>query len=512
MTLINDKNNIKFKTYEDFDPEALYTYAGLDCIATSTLFERLYPRLSEQPEYTHFSKGVPKEIRLLSIQESMERYAMPAHEFIIDMEINGIKYDVEENRRINSRMIQEVGELEERIFTSIGKKIDLNSGKVLGEYLYGELGLEAPYKTKKGEPSTDGDALKELAKILGFEWLGDVGKRNDIISVHRTFVENYVKDFVKRDGRIHPSYNLHGTSSFRITGNGPNLTQLPREKHGYNVRCCYTVENGFVFLAFDFKSCEVKILGALCRDPKLLEAIERDLDFHSFSASAMYGIPYEDFIGVLHDETHKLYKDYKLKRQAAKVLTFSIIFGSTARGVAFQLGLEEEQSQQLIDLYFKTYPLIEVYIKDSHKIAETNQFVVSPFGQRKWEFGTRKEYKPTAVYNACKRNSANMRIQNTASSIGLFCFSALNEQIKKLGGKSICTVYDSLEMEVPIEHAAKAIELAYYYMNVYPQKHFDWLTFPIGADGEIGRNWGTLYPVNHGITQNDIFKLLGANN
>lgn len=510
--LLEEKNKPIYRTFEDYPSEDLYIYAGLDCVATSTLFERLHPRLIEQPEYVHFSKDKSANIKLMSVEESMRRYTMPAHNFIIDMEINGIKYDIEKNKEIARRMVAEIAELEDRIFTAIEEKIDLNSGKIIGEYLYGKRGLTAPFTTKTGEPSTDGDALKELAQSTGFEWLFNIAKRNDIVSVYRTFVENYVIDFVKRDGRIHPSYNLHGTSSFRITGDSPNLTQLPNAKHGYNIRCCYTVEDGYMFLAGDFSSCEVKVLGALCRDPKLLKAIEDGLDFHILTASSLYKIPYDEIVAVLKDEHHPLYRDYKFKRQAAKACTFSILYGATPRGMAYTLGISEEEAVILISLYFKEYPLIEVYVRDSHRIAEANQFVVSPFGQRKWEFGTRKEFKYTAVYNACKRNSANMRIQNTASSIGLFCFSALNEEIKKFGGRAICTVYDSLEMEIPIQHAAEAVKLGYYYFNEYPQKCFDWLDFSIGADFEAGYNWGELNAVKSGMTQDEILKLIGVRN
>lgn len=510
--LLEEKDKPVYKTYEDYDPDKLFTYAGLDCVATSTLFERIRPRLIEEAEYLHYSKGLGTKNKLMSIEESMRRYTMPAHEFIIDMEINGIKYDIEANKTISRKMVGEIAELEDKVFTAIGKEIDLNSGRDIAKLLYEEKGFTPPFTTKTGEPSTDGDAMKELAKSTGLQWVADIGKRNDLRSVYSTFLETYIQDFVKRDGRIHPSYNLHGTSSFRITGDSPNLTQLPNAKHGYNIRLCYTVESGYVFIAFDFSSCEVKILGALCRDPKLLKAIEEGKDFHILTASNLYRIPYEELEAVLKDEAHPLYREYKFKRQAAKACTFSILYGATPRGMAYTLGISEEEATSLIALYFKEYPLIEVYVKDSHKIAEANNFVVTPFGQRKWEYGTRKEFKYTAVYNACKRNSANVRIQNTASSVGLFAFSALNNEIKKFGGRSICTVYDSLEMEIPIQHAAKAIELGYYYLNQYPQQCFPWLDFPIGADGEVGYNWGELHKVAPGITQDQVVNLIGTRN
>lgn len=321
-----------YHTYEDYPPEDLYLYAGVDCIVTSELASKLMPKCLKEPLYTTFLPyekaigGIGKRTdTLMSIMESYEEFTIPAHEFIIDLELNGIKYDIEGNIRTKIRMEAEIAELEAEIFRSI-PSINIDSGVVLGDYLYRVLGLEVAATTKTGEPSTDGDALKALAKLNpGLPWLVTLAKRNDIASLYRMFIANYVRDFVKRDGRIHPNYSMHGTGSFRIAGDSPNLTQLPRPKHGYNIRELYGVDEGNVFLAFDFSSAEVKILGALCKDPALLKAIEEGKDFHSLSAGKMYGVDYDVFIAVLSNEEHQLYKDYKNKRQYAKALTFGIL-------------------------------------------------------------------------------------------------------------------------------------------------------------------------------------------
>ena len=133
---------------------------------------------------------------------------------------------------------------------------------------------------KTGEPSLDGEALLKLSKAYpDLTWLSLIAKRNDIASLYRTFVANYVKDYVKSDGRIHPSFNLNGTGSFRISGEDPNLTQLPNIKHGYNIRELFTVPKGCIFLAADYSSAEVKVLGMICKDEKLLQAIKDGKDF-----------------------------------------------------------------------------------------------------------------------------------------------------------------------------------------------------------------------------------------
>ena len=63
--------------------------------------------------------------------------------------------------------------------------------------------------------------------------------------------------------------------------------------------------------------CEVKILAALSGDPNMIHACEQGYDFHSFSASMMMGITYEEF---LEKKSEKYYKD---QRQYAKSVTFN---------------------------------------------------------------------------------------------------------------------------------------------------------------------------------------------
>lgn len=323
-------------TYEDFDFDKLNIYAGIDCIATSELLSSLFPKITEEVPVIEFNdKGGRVTSHAPAIIESFHGLEIPAQEFIIDLEINGMGYSVPRNEFLSGRMVREIEELENKIWMGIGKKIDLNSGPAVARFLYEEKGFTPPTMTKGGEPATDGEALLTLAGLdpLGgkyvtqdpaFQYLADMAKRRDISSVHNTFVKTYVKDFVKRDGRIHPSYNQFGTSSFRITGSDPNLTQLPRPRHGYNVRSCFTEDEGYLFVSFDFSSAEVKVLANISKEPAMLKAIAEGLDFHSFSASSMRGIPYEEMIAVLSDQSHHKYKEYKELRQLSKVLTFSI--------------------------------------------------------------------------------------------------------------------------------------------------------------------------------------------
>lgn len=162
----------------------------------------------------------------------------------------------------------------------------------------------------------------------------------------------------------------------------------------------------------------------------------------------------------------------------------------------------------MINLYFTTFPKVKDFIDNSHKMAMWNQFVITPLGQRKREYGTHQVFKRTASYNAALRNAQNVLIQSTTSSVGLATFTELNNRIKPFGAKSICTVYDSLEIECPLDKAAEVIAVCYDTLDNWPVENFDFLELPIGCEGDVGISWGETKVVHPGVTQSEVLTIL----
>lgn len=184
------------------------------------------------------------------------------------------------------------------------------------------------------------------------------------------------------------------------------------------------------------------------------------------------------------------------------------MYGSSVAGIAKQLYLALPEAQRLVDLYFTTFPKVKDFIDSAHKTAMWNQFVITPLGQRKREYGTFPVFRSTAAYNAALRNAQNVLIQSTTSSIGLITFAELNRRIKPLGAKSTCTVYDSIEICCPVDKAAEVINLAYETLDKWPVETFDFLELPIGCEGDVGISWGETKVVHPGTTQDEVMALL----
>lgn len=184
--------------------------------------------------------------------------------------------------------------------------------------------------------------------------------------------------------------------------------------------------------------------------------------------------------------------------QASGKLGGTCLYGSSAAGIAAKQGVTKEQAEQFISMYLDAFPKIREYINESHQMAMQNGFVVTPIGRRKMEFGAFPSFKGTAAYNAALRNSQNVRIQSTASDIGLIAFSEVNRRVKALGGKCICTVYDSIEIEAPDDKLEEIIETCFYVMDDWVMERFPWMVLPIGVEGEMGPNWGDCRVVHRG--------------
>jgi DNA polymerase I-like protein with 3'-5' exonuclease and polymerase domains len=179
-------------------------------------------------------------------------------------------------------------------------------------------------------------------------------------------------------------------------------------------------------------------------------------------------------------------------------------------GIANTLNISVEEGEKLVGMYFNAFPGVKTYIEQTHAAAMLNQYVVTPFGHRRQFYGVQPVFKGTAAYNAGLRGSQNYIIQSTTSIIGCIMFAQINREIKKLGGVCTATIHDALSSEVPIEHAAKAIDIFFYYMRDWPKSEWGWLGLDMDCEVEIGYNWKTLEGVKQGTTQEEAMQILTA--
>ena len=136
------------------------------------------------------------------------------------------------------------------------------------------------------------------------------------------------------------------------------------------IREAFVPSEGRRLLSADYSQVELRILAHYSGDESLIEAFERGEDVHRRTAAEVDGIAPE---AVTADQ-----------RAHAKAINFGIIYGSSAFGLANQLGIAQAEAQATIDRYFARYRGVRRFLDETVEQARAQGFVRTLLGRRRY--------------------------------------------------------------------------------------------------------------------------------
>ena len=273
-------------------------------------------------------------------------------------------------------------------------------------------------------------------------------------------------------GRVHTNYSQAGSSTGRLSSNGPNLQNIPiRTERGREIRKAFEAEEGCVLLAADYSQVELRVLAHIAREVPLIEAFRQEQDIHAVTASRLFEIPLDQ---VTSEE-----------RGLGKTINFATIYGVSAFGLSSRTNMDPTEAQQFLDQYFATYPNVRKYIDETIRKAVEEGFVETLLGRRRIFL----ELQGNLPYNqrqALERQAINAPIQGTAADITKLAMINLHDRIKEAGlkAKMLLQVHDELVLEVPHEELDVVAPL----VRTEMESAFE-LIVPLRVDVEAGPNW-----------------------
>lgn len=375
------------------------------------------------------------------------------------------------------------------IFERRNKKIfNPNSVKQLQELFYDIMKLTPLKRTDSGAWSTDAETLAYLEHPLADAIL-DLRKKSKLVN---TYLSN-IKNGIDADNRLRSNFNIHGTTSGRLSSSGViNYQNIPRDDK--SIKKIFTARPGYKIVQCDLGTAEVYYAAVLSKDKFLQEAFKRGLDFHSYIAKQMFNIPLE--INKIKTDS-----EYSRFRQYSKAITFGIMFqagpGTVAETVNAEVDSEEsmiteQQAKQFINKYFKEAKELKRYIQDSNDFIELNAYIYSFFG-RKRRLPESRSRNPAIVKHAI-RSGFNFLIQSVASDINLLALIDLIDWIEESNySKDILpftVVHDSIVSEVKIELIPLYIKTTR--EIIQKDRGIGIEGCPIKVDFEVGPSWGEL--------------------
>ncbi len=438
--------------FDDVPLEKAAPYAAEDAEVTLRLHQKLYPMLDE---------------KLKSVFHDIE---MPLLTVLADMECLGVLIDLETLRKQGVRLKERICELEKEAFDLAGKEFNLNSPKQLQEILFDEQGLPVISKTPKGQPSTAESVLQELA--LDYRLPSVILEFRSLSKLVSTYIDALPRRVSPKNNRVHTSYNQAVAATGRLSSSEPNLQNIPiRKEEGRLIRQAFIASPGHCLLAADYSQIELRIMAHLSGDKNLLDAFAHDLDIHSATASEIFRVPLSE-VNAEH-------------RRRAKAVNFGLIYGMSAFGLAKQLGVERQDAQSYIDVYFERYPGVLDYMERTREQAHRLGYVETLFGRRLYlpEINARNMMRQKAA----ERTAINAPMQGTAADIikkAMLAIATWQNAQQNPVARMIMQVHDELVFEVredALEDANKAIRDL--------MEHCVELHVPLKVSMDSGKNW-----------------------
>jgi DNA polymerase I-like protein with 3'-5' exonuclease and polymerase domains len=425
----------------DIPFDVMKTYAGMDALCTLLIYEK-------------FVK-IKQNSKLKWVYDNI---LIPGTRFLIDTQDNGVPFDKKRLYLGQDAMQTDIDNAITALYENDnirrfeelnGKPFNPNSTVQLRSLLFDYLGLQPTgKKTGTGANSTDAEVLNELSLQ------SDVPKQILAIrqksKIKNTYLDKIIPQ-LDRDSRLRTGFNLHGTTSGRLSSSGKlNMQQLPRDNP--TVKGCIKAAPGHKIVAMDLTTAEVYVAAILANDKALIEVFRSGGNFHSTIAHKVFRLPCDV------EDVAELYPD---KRQAAKAVTFGIMYGAGPAKISDQVtkdsgkNFSKQEAQEVITDYFRAFHKLKAWIDDNQKFIEQNGFIYSYFG-RKRRLPNVKSEDP-AIRSHSVRSGLNFLVQSAASDINLLGAIDMGAYIKSKGMKAriFALVHDSILAEVPedeIEH------------------------------------------------------------
>jgi DNA polymerase-1 len=360
--------------------------------------------------------------------------------------------------------------LENRIYELAGEKFNIASPKQVGEILFDKMKIvEKAKKTKTGQYVTSEEVLQQLKNK--HEIIADILEHRGLKKLIGTYIDALPKLINPQTGHIHTSFNQTITATGRLSSSDPNLQNIPiRGEDGKEIRKAFIPEPGCLFFSADYSQIELRVMAHLSGDENMIEVFREGKDLHAATAATIYK---KDISEVSRDE-----------RTKSKRANFGIIYGITVFGLAERLDISRDESKQLIDGFFETFPQVHEYMEESKKIAREKGYAETIFHRRRY-LPDINSHNAT-VRNFAERNAINAPIQGSAADIIKVAMIHIYNRFKKEGirSKMILQVHDELNFSVYPEEKERVEAIVLEEMQQAYQ-----LKVPLIADCGFGTNW-----------------------
>lgn len=349
--------------------------------------------------------------------------------------------------------VQIIQETSEKGKDPLTRYFNVKSSADLKELIYEKMGVKATVLTESGQPSTNEAALIKMAKK--HEIINDLLEHRKSTKFLTTYT-NGILDLCDENSRVHPNFNLTGTSSQRLSCNNPNVQQIPRDSL---IKKMFIPEKGYGIMEVDFSQQELRCLAFLSGDPAMCDAYANDKDLHMELAKSIFKKDEKDIS--------------KEERSIAKQTNFLTSYGGGPGVLKENLEkagiiITEAKAERMLKGWDQKFSFAVSYLNKQVEFFKNHGYLQTPAGLKKHYY---KTYAYGSLTSTQLKSARNYVIQGYCSSITCQVLLDIIRELRKRNLKSrvISTVHDSIIIEYALEELKEVLSIC---------KEKTWRTFP----------------------------------
>lgn len=347
--LVSERKISEFNTVEKAPFRDLAVYCALDCIFSYRLMliqKKFFSRPENWKQYKAF-QFYKKGIGVMS-----------------ELQINGIRSDVEYFTRSNEEVIKKIESLEQELLNGeeakmfeaqVGRPMKLTATD-MGKLLYEILQYDGEI-SKKGNYITDKNALSMIQSSF-------TDKYNELQKyrkINNSFFTNYIY-YTSDDSRIHGSFTINHVVSYRSAATDPNMQNTSkRDKEAKTLlRTGFLPDPNSVIIEADFSGAEVNVSASTHGDKNFINyLLDPTTDMHR----DCYSIDTQ----VLTENGFKLYHDIQDGEKIAQ-------YNPTNGLIEYVLPLKRTSYIHNGDMYRFSSKHYDVLVTPNHRMYFRNKY------------------------------------------------------------------------------------------------------------------------------------------
>lgn len=365
--------------------------------------------------------------------------------------------------------------------------INWNSPKQVVD-LFTALGIPLSERTSSGSYSVAEAVLLSLAEKYPIA-------QNLLDHREATKMLTFMKDYQERTNAshpyLHPRIKLYGARTGRTSCEDPNVQQIPRVgpiKTLFRARW----PDGLIGLV-DLSQAELRIAGLLSGDKNFVKMI-MDEDPHRAIASIIFKKKPEDVTSG--------------ERKKSKGVTFGLLYGGSAAGLADRVGVSEQEVTKILKEFFEAFPVLNKWIKRVKADSIKAGYVETVTGRR-------RDLTPIILsegVRSAERKAINTPVQGAASDVALMILNYIGSTLRKSGLKSRpgFGVHDSVFVEIypgETDRVARVVQEGFESVGESPLARLPlWKELPLIGEFIVGPTWAAVESTNEAYSPLDKFE------